>query len=200
MGRCPPCERRAQFAQRCSEDSSPSEAFAVNAAATASAAAVHITCRYASTTVTDARAVADVCRTRIRAKRPRRGRQAARPHCSPIPTRQLLPGHCLRERLALRAPASRTSRQWAVHQSRQCRRQRPCRALADGLPEPPGSQALRARGIERVEGRRRSGGASRRLATKPRSSARSCSGLNCPQHFTRRFTEPELEQVFEPDR
>ncbi|MDI3561808.1 hypothetical protein [Bradyrhizobium sp. Arg816] len=32
----------------------------------------------------------------------------------------------------------------------------------------------------------------RRLATKRRSSAWSCSGLNCPQHMPR-FTEPELE-------
>jgi hypothetical protein len=39
--------------------------------------------------------------------------------------------------------------QQAVHQRRQCRRQRPCRPHTDGLPEPLASQDLRARGIER---------------------------------------------------
>lgn len=39
--------------------------------------------------------------------------------------------------------------QQAVHQRRQCRRQRPCRPHPDGLPEPLASQDLRARGIER---------------------------------------------------
>jgi hypothetical protein len=63
-------------------------AIAVNAATTASTAAVHIMRRYASTTATDARADADVLPNAIRARRQRRGRQAARPRCSPR-----TPGH-----------------------------------------------------------------------------------------------------------
>lgn len=56
MRHCPPSGRGAQFAPRCPGGSSPSQTSAINAVTDASAAAVHIRCRYASTTVTDARA------------------------------------------------------------------------------------------------------------------------------------------------
>lgn len=56
MCHCPPSRRGAQFAPLCPEGSSPSRTSAINAVTDASAAAVHIRCRYASTTVTDARA------------------------------------------------------------------------------------------------------------------------------------------------
>ncbi len=140
MRRCPPSGRKAQFAPRMLRRSSPSQAIAVNAAAMTSAAAVHIRCRYALTTATDAGADADVLPARIRVRRPRRGRQTARPHCSPHPNATASTWPLSRREAALMCNTGWATRipqdarrqearlrglpgQQAVHQHRQCRRQ-----------------------------------------------------------------------------
>ncbi|WP_354125977.1 hypothetical protein [Bradyrhizobium sp. RT9b] len=64
------------------------------------------------------------------------------------------------------------------------------------LPEPSAAQALRAREIERVEGRCRSGAAA---GYKAKVERVVLLRIELPAHMPR-FTESEVEQAFEPDK
>ena len=181
--------RRAQFASRCSGKSSPSQATAVNAAATASAAAVHITCRCASTTVTDARADADVL--------PNAHPSAATATRPPSRAAVLfIPSQ--RDSFYL-ASVSESGRPLRALQGRAARIPQGARRQQAPLREPQGNMQyisvgnaganeraalmlmnypnrrrlkIYARGIERVEGRRRSGPAPRVAWLQSQSRAR----------------------------
>ena len=177
-------------------------------------AAAHTTCRYASAAVTDARADADVLPnahpSAATATRPA-GRASAlfippnataftRPLSRRLPSFTCTTGVGRPDSTSTcsttRSSASRTSKQWAVHQNWQCRRQRPCRAFAVNYPN---RRRLKLFALAELRELKDGADLARRPATKPRSSAWSCSGLNCPQHMPR-FTEPEVEQAFEPDK